>query len=230
VAVSEKGKLRLLALVSCAAQFTALLLTYSRGSWLGGLTSLLFFGITVKRKEVSVLMIASGLVLIIATPLRDRVFSLIRPQTDISINQRMLAMEAGVKLGLEHPLLGVGYGRGRLREGLSELYGGTETEVLQMPHKIAHTHNLYIEFFAETGVLGLASLLWLLGHALRQTLANASRMKGANRTLEFGIATSWIAFVVTGVGDVPFFHHDVRILFFTLLALVHTPREDPMSS
>jgi hypothetical protein len=35
------------------------------------------------------------------------------------------------------------------------------------------------------------------------------------------MGAAWIAFVVTGLGDVPYYHHEIRILFFTLLALTH---------
>jgi len=156
-----------------------------------------------------------GLLLAFATPLQQRLFTLVRPQSDFSINDRMASMEAGLRVGLDHPLLGVGYGRGRLREGLRELQQGG---VLDIGH-IAHTHNMYVELFAQTGLLGLGTFLWLLFQALSQTLNNASRFESVNRVLALGIAAAWIAFAVTGLGDVPFYHHEIRILFFTLLAL-----------
>ena len=79
---------------------------------------------------------------------------------------------------------------------------------------------MYVELFAETGALGLSAFLWLLGHGLYRVLSKARHVEGTNRILWFGIAASWVAFAVTGIGDVPFYHHDVRILFFTLLALI----------
>jgi putative inorganic carbon (HCO3(-)) transporter len=129
----------------------------------------------------------------------------------------MLAIDAGLKLGLNHPVLGVGYGRGRLREGLAELERGG---VLDIGH-IAHTHNMYVELFAQTGLLGLGTFLWLLFQAVSQTLSSASRFENADRVFALGIAAAWIAFAVTGLGDVPFYHHEIRIMFFTLLALTH---------
>src|SRR5262245_39923925 len=215
LAITEAGRLRKLALVSCGAQLLGLILTYSRGAWIGWLASMVFFGAALKRKEVVVLLVVVGLALCFAPPLRNRVLTLVKPQADMSINERVQFMQGGLKVGLQHPVLGVGYGRGRLREGLSDIYGNTHSIT-----RIAHTHNLYIELFASTGGMGLGAFLWLLGHGLWQVLANARRVEGASQTLQLGMAAAWMAFMVTALADAPLYHHDIRILFFTLLALI----------
>ena len=51
--------------------------------------------------------------------------------------------------------------------------------------------------------------------------SSASGFENAAEYSQLGIAAAWIAFAVTGLGDVPFYHHEIRILFFTLLALTH---------
>jgi putative inorganic carbon (HCO3(-)) transporter len=216
IAVGERGRMRALSLLSGGGQLLALILTYSRGSWLGWWVSIFSFGVMLKRwREIWVILTIVGLLLALATPLQERLFTLFRPQTDLSINERMQAMEAGLKLGLEHPVLGVGYGRARLREGIREQNRNAATEFTH----IAHTHNMYVELFAQTGLLGLGTFLWLLIQALSRALSNASRFESPDRVFALGIAAAWIAFAVTGLGDVPFYHHEIRILFFTLLAL-----------
>jgi putative inorganic carbon (HCO3(-)) transporter len=216
IAVGERGRMRALSLLSGGGQLLALILTYSRGSWLGWWASIFSFGVMLKRwREIWVILTIVGLLLALATPLQERLFTLFRPQTDLSINERMQAMEAGLKLGLEHPVLGVGYGRARLREGIREQNRNAATEFTH----IAHTHNMYVELFAQTGLLGLGTFLWLLIQALSRALSNASRFESPDRVFALGIAAAWIAFAVTGLGDVPFYHHEIRILFFTLLAL-----------
>jgi O-antigen ligase len=218
VAVGERGKVRALSLLSGGAQLLALILTYSRGSWLGWWASMFSFGVMLKRwREIWLILTIVGLLLSFVTPLQKRLFTLVRPQTDFSINERIQSIEAGLKLGLDHPVLGVGYGRGRLREGLREQEKKTATEI----GHIAHTHNMYVELFAQIGLLGLGAFLWLLCQAFYQAINSASRFDQAGRVLALGMASSWIAFAVAGFGDVPFYHHEIRILFFTLLALTH---------
>jgi O-antigen ligase len=218
VAVGETGRMRAVSMLSWCCQLFGLILTYSRGSWLGWCASIFSFSVMLKRwKETWIILTIVGVFLSLATPLQQRLSTLVQPQTDFSINERMQAMEAGLRLGLEHPVLGVGYGRGRLREGIKKLYQGTATDI----GRIAHTHNMYIELFAETGLLGLSALLWLICHAFCRALNNARLLEGEGRIFQLGIAASWVAFAVTGLGDVPFFHHEIRILFFTLLALTY---------
>ena len=54
-------------------------------------------------------------------------------------------------------MLGVGYGRGRLKEALR----GDSRDQGGEYNPIAHTHNVYLELFAETGLFGLGIFLWL---------------------------------------------------------------------
>jgi putative inorganic carbon (HCO3(-)) transporter len=164
-------------------------------------------------KEIWVILTIVGLLLAFAIPLQQRVLSLVRPKSDFSINERMEAMEAGLRVGLGHPVLGVGYGRGRLREGLKELD--------QDVGHIAHTHNVYVELFAETGLLGLGSFLWLLAQAFAQALKNASGLEGQAEYL-LGSRRPGLR-LSTGLGDVPFFIMKFAFIFY-LLALTSSPQ------
>src|SRR5713226_1704739 len=140
VIVTEKGALCGLGILSCAAQFVGLLLTYSRGAWLGWTASMIFLAMTWKRwKEVSCVLVGLLLICAFAGPLRNRLLTLLKPQADIAMNMRMEVMRGAVKLGAEHPILGIGYGRGRLKEALRHTYQGTANE----NSPIWHAHNVY---------------------------------------------------------------------------------------
>jgi hypothetical protein len=72
--------------------------------------------------------------------------------------------------------------------------------------------------FAVTGLLGLGAFLWLVGDVFYRLTRATARREGAERLLGYGLAASWAAAVVAGIGDVPFYHHDARIFFFSLVA------------
>jgi len=214
---TEKGWRRGLAAISCLLQLLALILTFSRGAWVGAALSLLGYAILRKQWKPVVIVFGLFLVALWAIPaLRVRLLSLAKPQQDVAISERMMLANEATRLGIDNPVLGVGYGRGRLKEALRGRLRGTEYE-----HKpIWHTHNLYVELFAGTGLLGLGAFLWMAGAALICALRSAWHPTRPDALLCAALASSWIAVLSCGFGDVPFFHHETRILLFTLLGLI----------
>jgi len=218
VVVNEKRWLRGLSGVSLGAQFVGLILTYSRGAWIGCLASLLGLGVGEKRmrKIISVLGLIGFAVLVMSSPLRSRLTSLGGGLDDPYVLWRFQVMANAVSLGLDTPFLGVGYGRRHLRAALSEKY----PEFVKQRY-VHHSHNVYTELVSGTGFLGLSAFLWLLGSTVSRLLWKARRDSVANRPLYFCLVASLVAFMVSGLGDVPFYHHETRIYFFTLLGLIY---------
>jgi O-antigen ligase len=201
--------------VSAAAQALALVLTFSRGAWLGWGASMLFLSAALKKWQYGVGAVAVLAILVGTVPsLQRRVIgTIVNPQVDPAIGDRLRLVQQAFQVGSENPVLGVGYGRGRLKEAL---HSNLQEDADQ--NHVAHTHNLYLELFAETGLLGLGIFLWLLLDVLRRLWHSASNRTGPERMIVFAIAASWSAAIVTGLGDIPFFHHETRIFFFSLLA------------
>ena len=89
---------------------------------------------------------------------------------DFSVSQRFIIWADTLSLIHAHPFLGVGPGnyeialpphRTTLRhQTQKELIGLGEIPVTR------HAHNEYLEFWSESGILGLAALLWMLGGLL----------------------------------------------------------------
>ncbi len=217
VAAAEKGFLRGLGYFSGAIQMLGLLLTYSRGAWLGWATSMLFLAFALRKWTAGLLMILLPVALMLSiTPLRERLATFMSPQADSALSDRVRVMTAAVAIGMENPVLGIGYGRGRLKEALRETFKGTIYE----GWPVWHAHNVYAELFAETGLLGLGSFIILLGQAFMLSWRRTRSKDGKDRLNALGLAAAWIAAAVTGLGDVPFYHHSTRIFFFSLFALI----------
>jgi putative inorganic carbon (HCO3(-)) transporter len=219
VIATERGWLRVLAAVSLSWQSLGLALTYSRGAWFGSAASILSYGLIVKKyKHVLFVIVFGSSVVFVSPSIQQRLLSLANPHQDVAINDRIRFQTDSFELGLEHPVLGIGYGRGRLKEALTSLYKGTKNE----NDPIWHAHNVYIDLFAGTGLLGLGCFLWLLGECMykisRQILWDQDPPR---RILAISILMALMAFVITGLGDVPFYHHETRIFFFTIVALAH---------
>lgn len=217
VLATQRNRLRVLASLSLAAQFVGLLLTYSRGAWLGCGVSLFGVGLLEPRLKKNGLVLGlMGLVAFVAiTPLRDRLLSLVHPRADAAIEERLRFMESAWTVGVENPVLGYGYGRDRLREGVKK-----EVDDAAELGFIPHSHNMYTELLAETGVLGLGAFLWMIGANLLGLIRRARTETSASSGIFYlALAASLLAFLVGILGDAPFYNHDTRIFFFTLLPL-----------
>jgi O-antigen ligase len=99
----------------------------------------------------------------------------------------------------DHPWLGVGIGNYAVAYGRYAL-----------PHwyePLGHAHNVYLNFLAETGILGTAAFasLWLasIWHALRQ----AGQADRARAALAIGLLGTLIYLTVHNVFDNLFVHH-----------------------
>jgi putative inorganic carbon (hco3(-)) transporter len=214
--ITQKGTLRALAMASFAAQLAGLVLTYSRGAWLAWIASMVFLLVISRRwKLILCLLLVPAVLYTFVKPLRERALTLMTPQTDVALNDRMRVMKGALELGYENPILGIGYGRGRLKESLKQTYEGTADET----SPIWHAHNVYIELFAESGILGMGAFLWLMAQVFSRVMRRAHSAKDEKAMILFALGAAWVAFAVAGLGDVPFYHHEPRIFFFTLLGL-----------
>jgi len=81
-------------------------------------------------------------------------------------NVRRFYYKAAIRMGLEHPLLGIGFGNHALftAAAQSEVWKGWESSgnnaiMFVEPHVELYTHNDFLQNFAETGILGLAAFL-----------------------------------------------------------------------
>ena len=114
----------------------------------------------------------------------------------------------------QNPLFGVGFGMSNLREPFAALYG----EIWDVaPYFNFHSHNVFIELLAGSGLLGfLAGTAWLVW-----PLWLLSRRRDLDAQPVYrGLVAGWAAFLVMGTGDSVFFAP--RLVFVTFLVLAFT--------
>lgn len=131
-----------------------LFLTFSRGGWIGGFSSL-FLAFVVVSPVVGIgLILLLGITLFAVPILRLRVLSLIDPsyiQKSLEAGGRLFRWKYGVNNGFEHPLFGTGLGT----------FGGSAAQKYGY-FSYTSMDSVYINVFAETGFLGIVSfLLWV---------------------------------------------------------------------
>ncbi|KKU13404.1 MAG: hypothetical protein UX17_C0018G0001 [Parcubacteria group bacterium GW2011_GWC2_45_7] len=107
------------------------------------------------------------------------------------------------------PILGAGLAG--YKTALEPYHKATYLEIFQYPHNIA------LNFWSETGLLGIASFIWLIIVFFRLAFG---RIKATSYKLQ---ATSTIAamtaLLIHGLVDVPYFKNDLAMLFWIIYAL-----------
>jgi O-antigen ligase len=201
----------------------AVLLSFTRGVWLG-----LFFGLTitfliVKPKLILKFMLISGAtlatVLALFAPFRERLFYVFNSSGYDS--ERFWIWKANWEIVKEHFFIGVGYmhNKNLLPEILEKIGAPASTLV-------SHAHNQYLHFLAGTGILGLACYLAFWGYFLKlnyQGIKNHDSLDGsANKGLLIGCLIAQITFLFSGLTESNFEHTKVRYGVFFVWALVWT--------
>ena len=128
-----------------------------------------------------------------------------------SLVSRVKLWQATLHLLRDHPILGSGL------NGFSRTIGAYRGGVYE--ENLIYPHNIVLNFWVETGLLGLVAFAWLLVQTVRTGLRGWRACVPAWRPIELGIAIAMLAIVVHGLVDVPYWKNDLSLEFWTLLAL-----------
>ncbi|MBK5226150.1 MAG: O-antigen ligase family protein [Thermoleophilia bacterium] len=126
---------------------------------------------------------------------------------------RGVLWRAAWRIWKEHPVLGVGPGQFR------KVYSNYSENIT--PDEHLETHNIFLEALANTGVVGLAAMLFLLASAIwyQFRLVRSRSLNDSMRLLSLGLLAALVAYVTHGFLDFFLWQNGVTFLFFTLLGL-----------
>ncbi|MBI3970139.1 MAG: O-antigen ligase family protein [Chloroflexi bacterium] len=229
------GMPRRLAHAATATIGVALLLTLSRGAWLGQLAGIAVVVLTaspaarhaVATFGVLLAILFAGLWPILPPALTERAASVVVSAFDLgglryatvtaenwAVLERLSQWYAGWQMFAGNPILGVGIGN------YTEAYDAYRLD--QWPVALGHAHNHYLTIAAEAGILGFAaySTFWAAvffagSRAYRRAPDRFSRV------VALGTIGSLAAFNIHNLFDV-LFVHGMGVTVGLLLALLHT--------
>lgn len=178
----------------------AIILTYSRGAWLGIILTLaiLFYKKQYLKYGAGILTLIV-LVSFIITPIRTRLISTF---TDSSSEARLSLMRVGVYKITQSPILGNGLSGFRATLEQQKFTG----EILNYPH------NILLNFWLELGMLGMLSFFALILLAFK-------KFKETPDNLKLAAVTFISTLIIHGFIDVPYFKNDLSVLFWFILSL-----------
>lgn len=202
--------LRLAGLAGAPLTLAAIVLTYSRGALLGVL-AMTMFAMLLMRHRLLVLAGAALLGVIGMAVAQDLVIGRIalvfaalqsviageQSVADMALAQRLSVFRAAALMFAESPFLGVGTGQfAHLYPSYALSYGLD----LGAPPQ---AHNRYMEAGAEGGLLGLATLIALIGGVVASGMRSAARFDKAGLTrdamLVRGLVLGLLGYLATGI-------------------------------
>jgi len=220
--------LKVLAWLAVVAVATILVITLSRGAWLGFSVALLVMGVVASRRlavaiwlgllALSIVILAAvfGVIPFGVTTSVLAAFGLAGVNFDsvtaenFSAVQRLAFWQAGLNMFVDNPVLGVGIGN------YIQAYPKYAASGWQLV--LGHAHDYYLNAAAETGLVGLAAYLALVAGAFRQLgLSLRSAPAGVWYGVALGLLGSFTALSIHNLVD-NMYVHGIPVLVGLLLA------------
>jgi len=208
-----------------------LLLSLSRSGWLGLAVAIGVYLIVAADKKTKKIIFAGAIIaaaIVVYYPnLRYRI--LLPFYGEKSASSRIELWGDGLKAVKKSPILGLGL------TGFAAQYGALNTDQSLDTHNFPH--NIFLNFYVETGLLGLISFIWLISIYIYRGLRSAvllpwrgemSRVQPSdrevvpldyNQIVKLSISLFLIALLFQGLVDNPYFKNDLALVFWIILAL-----------
>jgi len=223
-----------------------IVMSWSRGGWIGLIAGALVVVISRGRRVVFVTLSALVVLVLVflvsgtawlPAPIAARVSDLSSyaagpdpahteiTDANFSVLERLAHWQAGVGMFSDYPWLGVGIGN------FSAAYA-----TYALPHwyaSLGHAHNVFLNFLAESGVIGfVAFMVFWLGSAVFAIKA-AVHSQGYQKALAVGLLGTWSYLTVHNMFDNLFVSH-IQLQLALLLAAVATmgfldPTSEPIT-
>ena len=229
---------RLFALSSLVLGIVALVLTYSRGAWMGMVASLGLLGLLLVMRQIRhwppfwrrtlplLLMVGTAVALVVLVtqvePLRVRVMSLVAGREDSSNNFRINVWTSVLAMINDRPWLGIGPGNTAFNL-IYPLYQQPKFNALS-------AYSIPLELLVEAGVPGLLAGLALLFTAVRTGLRQGQGL-GMLSLPSLAAVAVFAGLAVQGLTDTIFFRPEVQLVaLFSLATLAAAAADDPRAA
>jgi putative inorganic carbon (hco3(-)) transporter len=194
-----------------------LALTYVRSAWLGSATGALAAVTGLGRRGIVLAVTATLLVaaLLVGLPGVGARLQTIGSAADDTTRDRLAMLEAGRRLAVQHPLIGIGPGQ------VKYLYPSV-APAQAMRHSTGRLHNTPLQIAVERGLLGLAAWLWIFVAFLDRGAALLRRLPSAalgDRALVLGALAAVVTFLVAGLFEYNFGDTEVLLVALAVMAL-----------
>ncbi|HHW03882.1 MAG TPA: O-antigen polymerase [Thermoanaerobacterales bacterium] len=198
-------------LAAIGAMTLCLVLTFSRGGWLGLLLALMVFA-ALKEPRLLILLLALALIspLLMPSVVLNRIAS-IGSLEDSSNAFRVTIWIAALRMIKDYWLTGIGL-------GLS-VFSRVYRDYMIAGTPALHAHNLYLEMGIEMGIAGLLAFLWMMAAGLARAL-DGIRAKNRYSFILAGVAGALGGHLLHGLFDYVWFSPRIVMAFWLVFGMM----------
>ena len=217
MASSKRTSSQILYFICAAVTAICIVLTWSRGAWLGAIVAFVVFLIVYNFRTIWFLLISASAVPLLAYVLPQEVtgrFSSTFIMEDSSILHRFKIWEGAMKMIRDNLFTGIGVGQSAF-DAVFPQYAELGTETVE------HTHSLYLQIFAELGIVGLvlfAIVIFMFTQKCFIGIKNRRRGGKSRNMIAAGLA-SVCASLVMGITDYIWYNTRVLLIFWIMIGL-----------
>lgn len=209
---------KLVGLGSAALGALALVMTYSRASWVGIAAAAVVFVFLWNRKLLPFCILAAlACIPFLPSHVYNRLLTIFNSGSDGSATSRVYLWEAALGVLRRSPILGAGLGGDAARAAVGEFgtFHGTRGT-------FTHAHNMYLQLWLEHGLLGMVTFVLASYNAVKQG-AKAAALPNCPpqaRLVIIGVAAAICGSLVSGVADYLFTYPRVMLIFWFTVSLL----------
>ena len=198
--------------ICCAASIICMILTYSRGCWLGLIAGMgLFILLLYKKALIPIGMLAPFSIFLLPDSILNRFMS-IGNLEDSSTAYRVYIWRGTVKMLEKYWPIGAGLGT----HSFEVAYAPFALPAITAPH----SHSLYFHLMTEAGIFALLTFVVLMYVILRQLFLVYKHPKNREmQILSIALVSGFVSFLIQGFFDNTFYNYRMYMLFFALLSL-----------
>ena len=217
LALCEERRARRLAFAFGAVLLLGLVVSYSRGGFLGLAGALIvIWWLGIRRKlPFAIGGIAVGLAGLVGIPrMLDRVRHEFDPHDpNNTVLSRLPIWRAALRMIHDHPIRGI---------GLNSFASDLRSYAPEIRESHTHPHNFFLNFWLVLGVLGLAAYLWVIVW-LGRAIAAGVRRRDELWPVYIGAAAALVAILLHGLVDSTIWRNDLALQFWVLAVAVAPP-------
>jgi len=202
-----KGKLKKTLLLALLILLQiCLILTFSRGSWIG-LLAVLILMLFLSRKINKLIYIFSIYILIMVffPGIRERTLFIFSPQGDAD---RFIVWQGAFRMIKAHPFLGIGLGT----------FMANFQEFVSKAMTIQYAHNCYLQIWTESGIFALLSFILFIGSIFYKSIETFK--KNTTNFILLGFICAFFGFLVQSFFDNQLYSLQLSALFWFMAGVI----------